>query len=192
MSQTLRTFVAVEMDPAIRRGAERLVDKFRATGAGVSWVAPQNMHLTLKFLGEVGADGVRRICQAVREAAAGSAAFTLQIRGMGAFPNLKRPRVIWLGAGDGAEAMAALAERIESALAAVGFPREGRRFQSHLTLGRVRRGGPEMAALARLVEHNAAIDLGQTPVEEVVVFSSHLKPTGAVYEALDRVPLGRE
>ena len=190
MSQTIRTFVAVEMDPAVRRAAQGLIDKFRATGAGVSWVVPANMHLTLKFLGDVGVGDVARVCQAVREAVAGAAPFSLQVCGVGAFPNLSRPRVIWLGAAEGQEAMAALAGRVESALTELGFPREGRRFQSHLTLGRVRRGGPEMAALARLVEQHAAVELGQTPVEEVVVFSSQLKPTGAVYEALDRAPLG--
>jgi 2'-5' RNA ligase len=190
VSQTLRTFVAVEMDPAIRKAAQRLIEKFRATGAGVSWGVAENMHLTLKFLGDVGVGDVPRVCQAVREAAAGVAPFGLQVCGAGAFPNLSRPRVIWLGAGEGQEPMAALAERIESALKELGFPREGRRFQAHLTLGRVRRGGPEIAALAGLVQQHAAVEIGQTPVEEVVVFSSQLKPTGAVYEALDRALLG--
>jgi RNA 2',3'-cyclic 3'-phosphodiesterase len=190
MPQTIRTFIAVEMDAQIRRGAQRLVDKFRATGAGVSWGAPENMHLTLKFLGDVSVDDVTHVCQAVREAVSDVAPFSLQIRGAGAFPDLRRPRVFWLGAGDGQQAMATLAERIESALSDLGFAREGRPFQSHLTLGRVRRGGAEMAALARLVEQNAAVDLGQTPIDEVVVFSSELKPTGAVYAALDRVRLG--
>jgi RNA 2',3'-cyclic 3'-phosphodiesterase len=190
VTQTIRTFVAVEMDPAIRKAAQRLIEKFRATGAGVSWGAAENMHLTLKFLGDVGVGDIPRVCQAVREAAAGAAPFGLQVRGAGAFPNLTRPRVIWLGASEGQEAMAALAERIESALEELGFPREGRRFQSHLTLGRVRRGGPGMAALAQLVQEHAAVEIGQSPIDEVVVFSSQLKPTGSVYDALDRAPLG--
>ena len=105
MVQTIRTFVAVEMDVAIRKAAAGLIEKFRAAGAGVGWVAPENMHLTLKFLGDVGVEDIPNVCEAVREAAAGAAPFTLQVSGAGAFPNLSRPRVIWLGASEGEEAM---------------------------------------------------------------------------------------
>jgi 2'-5' RNA ligase len=190
MPQTIRTFVAVEMDPAIRRAAQGLIEKFRAAGADVGWVATENMHLTLKFLGDVRGEDIAGVCEAVRGAVAGVSPFELEIRGAGAFPNLSRPRVIWLGSAEGDEAMADLAERIESALGELGFPREARRFHAHLTLGRVRRGGPAISALARLVQEHADAPIGRTPVEEVVVFSSQLKPTGAVYEALSRTPLG--
>jgi 2'-5' RNA ligase len=190
MTHTIRTFIAVEMDPAIRRAAKGLIEKFREAGADVGWAATENMHLTLKFLGDVRDADVPRVCQAVREAVAGVAPFELEIRGAGAFPNLSRPRVIWLGAAEGEEAMANLADRIEAVLESLGFPREARRFHAHLTLGRVRRGGPAISALARLVQEHAAAEIGRSSVEEVVVFSSQLKPTGAVYEALDRAELG--
>ncbi len=190
MKQTIRTFVAVEMDPAIRRAARGLIEKFRTAGADVGWAAPENMHLTLKFLGDVRDADVPPVCEAVGEAVAGVTPFELEIRGAGAFPNLSRPRVIWLGAAEGDEAMASLADRIEAVLESLGFAREARRFHAHLTLGRVRRGGPALSALARLVEEHAAAQIGRTPVEEVVVFSSQLKPTGAVYEALSRASLG--
>jgi 2'-5' RNA ligase len=190
MTQTIRTFVAVEMDPAIRKGAQSLIEKFRAAGAEVGWVAPENVHLTLKFLGDVSDADVPGVCEAVRGAVAGVAPFDLEIRGAGAFPNLSRPRVIWLGSAEGDEPMADLAERIDSALKKLGFPREARRFHAHLTLGRVRRGGPAISALASLVQEHADAQIGRTPVDEVVVFSSQLKPTGAIYEALDRAELG--
>jgi 2'-5' RNA ligase len=194
MTNTIRTFIAVEMDPAIRRAAAALIDKFRAAGADVGWVAAENMHLTLKFLGDLREEDVPRVCEAVRGAVAGVAPFELEIRGAGAFPNLSRPRVIWLGAAKGDEAMADLADRIEAVLESLGLPREARRFHAHLTLGRVRRTqrmpGPAISALTRLVQEHAAAQIGRTSVEEVVVFSSQLKPTGAVYEALCRAELG--
>jgi len=190
MTQTIRTFVAVEMDPAIRKGAQGLIEKFRAAGAEVSWTAPENMHLTLKFLGDVSDADVPGVCEAVRGAVAGVAPFDLEIRGAGAFPNLSRPRVIWLGSAEGDEPMADLADRIDTALKKLGFAREARRFHAHLTLGRVRRGGPAISALASLVQEHADAQIGRTPVDEVVVFSSQLKPTGAIYEALDRAELG--
>ena len=190
MPQTIRTFIAVEMDPAIRRAAKGLIEKFRAAGADVGWVAPEKMHLTLKFLGDVRETDVPLVCEAVGEAVAGAAPFELDVRGAGAFPNLSRPRVIWLGSGEGEQAMAGLADRIEAVLESLGFAREARRFHAHLTLGRVRRGGPAISALARMVQEHAEVEIGRTSVEEVVVFSSQLKPTGAVYEALSRAPLG--
>ncbi len=190
MTQTIRTFVAVEVDAAIRSAAKALVDKFREAGADVSWVAPENLHLTLKFLGEINENRIPAVCQAVREAAAGVGPFALEIRGAGAFPNLSRPRTVWLGAAEGEDALATLAERIESGLEKLGFRREGRRFRVHLTIGRVRRGGPAIATLGALLQDHADAALGRTPVEQVVVFSSRLERTGAVHEALDWAALG--
>jgi 2'-5' RNA ligase len=188
--QTIRSFIAVDVGEAIRQRAADLVDELRQAGANVTWVKPQNMHLTLKFLGDVQAADVPHICDAVQQAVARSEPFEFEVRGVGAFPRITRPGAVWLGGGDGTERMAELADRIEGAMRKLGFPREGRRFQPHLTLGRVRGGGPAIQALAELLRQHADFQAGRTEIDEVVIFSSELHPSGPTYEALCRVPLG--
>jgi 2'-5' RNA ligase len=188
MKQTVRTFVAVETAAAVRDRAGELIKTLSAARADVKWVKPGNMHITLKFLGDVALKETARICEAVQKAAAETAPFKLEICGAGAFPNANRPRTVWLGAQDD-EAMRGLHKQIESRLQKLGFRKDGRRFQTHLTLGRVRRGGPEMAELGRLIRENAAFAAGEMTVSEVIVFASHLAPTGPTYEPLGRAKL---
>jgi RNA 2',3'-cyclic 3'-phosphodiesterase len=191
MKSTLRTFVAVEMDEAIRRAAARWIEEFRTAAADVNWVKPQNMHLTVKFLGDVASDKIPQVCDTVARAVADIQPFELEIRGVGAFPNVKRPRNVWLGVGAGEERLADLAERIDAALKKIGFPREARGFHGHLTLGRIRHPSPGLSTLARLLPSNgtAGVAAGVVAVEEVVVFSSQLSRAGPTYEALSRAPL---
>lgn len=190
MKSTVRTFVAVEAGPAVRAHAARLIEQFSAAGAGVKWVAPENLHLTLKFLGDVEQQDIPRVCEAVQRAVAEIPPFEFEIRGAGAFPNLRRPRTIWLGAGRGEDQMADLAHRVDKALQKLRFPREDRRFQAHLTIGRVRTPAPELAELAEMLGAAADAEVGTMAVEEAVVFSSDLRPTGPVYAPLCRAPLG--
>jgi 2'-5' RNA ligase len=191
MNHTLRTFVAVEASAAVRRRAAELIEGLASSGAGVKWVEPGGLHLTLKFLGDVGTGDVAGVCQAVNQAAAECPAFELEIRGVGAFPSPRRPRTIWLGTTQGREALAELARRIDKALEKLGYPREGRPFQGHLTIGRVRHGGPEMAELERRLRELDHAEVGRMTVEEVVVFSSDLRPTGPVYTPLGRTALAK-
>ena len=124
------------------------------------------------------------------EHAAGQIApFELEIRGAGAFPNPARPRTIWLGAADGAQEMIALFDRLEVSLAKLGYHEEQRQFQTHLTIGRVRGGGPSIAALARLLQQHADFLAGRMTVDEVAVFSSTLTPAGPIYQRLGAAPL---
>jgi len=190
MKTTIRTFIAVEIDSAVRRRAQDVIEALRTAQADVKWVDPQNLHLTLKFLGDVPAESISDVSQAVAEAAAGQPPFELEILGVGAFPNAHRPRTVWLGSGDSEAGLAALHEEIDSALDELGYPREHRAFQAHLTIGRVR-SGRATAELARLLEQHAGFDAGRTAISEVVVFSSQLTPKGPIYEALSRAKLGR-
>ncbi len=183
MKQHVRTFVAVEIDPAVRSRAARLIDTFRSAAADVKWVDPKNMHLTVKFLGDVDVREIHQVCAAVQRATADVVPFSLEIRGAGAFPDTRRPRTIWVGVRQGLGEMTALNQRVESALEALGFPREGRAFSAHLTLGRVRRSGPELRRLAELIQQHADEDIGLVSVDQVVVFSSELTRTGPIYEA---------
>ncbi|MGH7356587.1 MAG: RNA 2',3'-cyclic phosphodiesterase [Candidatus Rokuibacteriota bacterium] len=184
----VRAFVAILLPDEIRA---RLGAEARALGrvaADVAWVAEPNLHLTLRFLGQVDEARVPAIADALRSAAE-VPAFDLALRGLGAFPTPARPRVLWVGAGPGAKAAAALAARVSAALDALGFPREERPFASHVTLGRVRtpRRNPALAdALAQAGER----DFGGLRVGAVSLMRSHLSPAGARYTELAALALG--
>jgi len=190
MKHTVRTFVAVEIDSATRQRIGQLVEELSAVPADVKWVEGHNLHLTLKFLGAVASQEIPRVCEAVRLGAAEVDSFELEIRGAGAFPNARRPRTLWLGVGAGGQEMVALHGKIEEPLRKLGFRPEHRRYESHLTIGRVRRGGPGLAELGQLLQQHADYLAGRVKVSEVVLFSSELGREGPTYEALSRAKLG--
>lgn len=151
-------------------------------------MAEPDLHLTLKFLGPVGEARVPAIADALRSAAA-LPAFDLELRGLGGFPTADRPRVVWVGAGQGAGAAAALAARVDAGLAALGFPPETRPFASHVTLGRVRTPKRNPGLAERL--HGAADrDFGRVRVQAVSLMRSQLSPAGARYTELAAQALG--
>ena len=192
MKQKIRTFVAVDVGKAVKKTAKELIGEFSGIPADVKWVDPEKMHLTLKFLGDVDAREIHHVCRAVKEAARGVEPFGLEIRGTGAFPNARRPRTIWLGAGEGAEPLGCLAAGIESALEKLGYRREARRFTAHLTIGRIRQGGPGVTEIGDLIREYADFEIGRATIEEAVVFSSDLTRGGPIYEVLSRAALGSE
>ena len=209
MKKTLRTFVAVEISKPIRVRAAELIAALDGTAADVKWVETHNLHLTLKFLGEVHQREVAEVCRAVQKATAKLAPFELEVLGAGAFPNSDRPRTVWLGAGMGAEEMVILHDRIEAELAELGYREEHRRFQPHLTIGRVRGGvgkrgqSPFVRSTQRavpangdcplfpdLLQQHADFPAGIMNVEKVTVFSSKLTPSGPIYESIGTARLG--
>jgi 2'-5' RNA ligase len=190
MKKTLRTFVAVAITQAIRKHAGELIAALAGTSADVKWVEPHNLHLTLKFLGEVHQNEIAQVCQAVARGAAGVNPFEIEVRGAGAFPSAARPRTVWLGAGEGAEPMVVLHDRVEAALAKLGYREEHRRFQPHLTIGRVRGAGAGIVELGQLLQQQADFAAGRMTVGKVTLFASILTPDGAVYELLGTGPLG--
>lgn len=185
----LRAFVAVETPPDVVGRATQLARQLAAAGADVKWVAAENLHWTVKFLGDVYPRELAEICRALDAAGKTVPPFAMQVVGAGAFPNVARPRTLWLGAGEGGEGLVRLAEAVEAEMTRIGFRHEGRRFEPHLTIGRVRAGGAEQAALGELVAAQASFHGGSMEVDEVVLFSSELRPQGPVYEALERVEL---
>ncbi|NUQ64069.1 MAG: RNA 2',3'-cyclic phosphodiesterase [Pirellulales bacterium] len=189
MKQKFRTFVAVKLGPAVCSKAAEIIRALQAAPADVKWVDPDNLHLTLKFLGDVEAAEIHRVCETVQQAVADSSRFEFEVRGLGAFPAVKRPRTIWLGAGEGERQMVDLAKALEKKLQKLGFPREGRRFQPHVTIGRLRHGGRAGEDLADLLLRQAEVHVGTAPVEEVTVFSSTLTPSGPIYDVLSRAAL---
>jgi 2'-5' RNA ligase len=190
MKKTLRTFVAVELSGPVRARAEELIAAIDGTTAQVKWVEPHNLHITLKFLGEVHQSQIVEVCQAVAQGAAEVPGFELELRGAGAFPSAARPRTVWLGAGEGAQEMAALHAQVEAELAKLGYRKEHRRFQTHLTIGRVRGGGPGIAELAARLEEQVDFPAGRMTVEKLTVFASTLTPAGPIYDVVGTARLG--
>jgi RNA 2',3'-cyclic 3'-phosphodiesterase len=181
--KSLRTFIAVEISAAARAKTIELIGLLSATEADVKWVEPHNLHLTLQFLGDVPERQIPDVCKAVSRGAREVPPFPLEIRGAGAFPNLGKPRTLWLGAGEGAEPMADLHDRVAFALAELGFQDEERRFQSHLTIGRVK-SVKNISLLGPLVRQHADFSAGTFEVEKAIVFSSRLDRGGPIYEKL--------
>jgi len=187
-----RLFVALEPPEAVRRRVAALaVELRRAAGRAaedVRWVPPENVHLTLQFLGAVPQERVADVEAAVRAAAGQVRPLSLEVRGAGGFPNARRPRVLWAGLEGDTAPLAELVRDLGRRLAPLGFPPEERPFSAHLTLGRARdtRGAPGLAgALAH------AAEAAPTPwrAAEIVIVESHLSPRGPRYEALARAPL---
>ena len=184
-----RTFIAVELSPAVRGRAEALIKKLSVSDARVSWVQPPHMHLTLKFLGDVPDSDLNNVCRAVVDGVKDCEAFEMTFRGCGAFPNLARPRTIWIGVDDGHEAIVALQAAVDAALKKLGFPKEPRRFRPHLTIGRVRETGPAVEELGRVIEQHADFDADIAIVDELTIFASYLDKSGPTHEPLGHAEL---
>ena len=193
MTEPIRTFIAIELTDALHRALADAQAQFKRDHAAqfVRWVAPDNIHVTLKFLGDVDANRMPTLQRALADACVGSAPFTLTIGGAGAFPNPRHPNVVWIGARGQIEIAARLAQKIDDACVALGFPREERLFSPHLTLGRVKRDAlpRERQLVGALIEHAQIGDLGELRVERVSVMKSELKPKGSVYTKLAEIPL---
>jgi 2'-5' RNA ligase len=185
--ETVRTFVAIELSPDVLRkiGAlqARIKDEFPP--GLVRWVRPEGIHLTLKFLGDVSADRLDAIAEAMQAACAPHPPFSLSIGGMGVFPNPRRPRVVWIGVEEPGGTLLRLQRDVERAISPLGFPAERRRFSPHLTLGRVKQGrtAAELEALGQYTTH-ARVRIGEMAVDAVYLMRSDLRPTGAVYSEL--------
>ena len=154
------------------------------------WVEPENMHLTLKFLGEVRENDTYRICQAISKAVESIEPFEIRCQGAGAFPKLDRPRTLWVGVSDGREQLVALQAAVDDAMADLGFARDPKRYLPHLTLGRVKKPGPWLTDVSQLVADSSEFDAGLASIDEVVLYSSELTSDGPIYAPIGRSPLG--
>lgn len=181
-----RVFCAVELPAGLRElvagRSARLREEFPRVRA--SWVRPESLHLTLKFVGEVGQPRVEDLSAAAGRAAAGGGAFDLTLSGAGTFPPHGPPRVLWLGVADASGGLARLHRRLEDECAAAGFAREARPFSPHLTLARPRdpRSARELAAAHR----ETPFEPQTFPVEELIVMESELGPGGSRYTPVSR------
>ena len=188
----LRAFIAVEIPPEIHQAIESKTAPLRAAldTSLVRWASIDNIHLTLKFLGDISPANMEMLSQMLSVEVGQHAAFVLKFGGLGTFPNSRRPRVIWIGIQAPAE-LEALQHGIEAAAATLGYPSEGRPFSPHLTIGRVKQQvrAAGIQKIRSALEQTKVGALGTAQVSAVHLFKSDLKPSGAVYTKLFSAPL---
>jgi 2'-5' RNA ligase len=191
--ETLRTFIAIELDETLRQALRTIQNKFKRQMPpdAVRWVAPDGIHLTLKFLGDTPKERVPEIEAALQRACAGFGPFEFAVEGRGCFPNYRRPRVLWVAVRDRGQVLMRLNKAVEREVAPLGWPTEERGFSPHFTLGRVTRNADSKAeaAVGQAVEKSVVELVGLQKVTEVSLIQSELRPTGAVYRTLLHVRL---
>jgi 2'-5' RNA ligase len=188
MSKSIRTFIAVKLPETVLATIDGVQKQLAAHGFSVRWVTTGNIHLTLKFLGEVDEDEVEDIAAVLTEAVNGFAPLRLAAAGVGVFPSVKRARVIWVGLSGQLPELAALQRSIADRLAMIGYPHEKRPFSGHLTLGRVK---CQIAASRLTTAMGAFGDFESETfaVDRVILFKSELRPSGAAYTELRQIIL---
>ncbi|MBK5969651.1 MULTISPECIES: RNA 2',3'-cyclic phosphodiesterase [Thiorhodovibrio] len=181
----MRLFVAAPLPGFLIEDLQVLRRSLQSAGLKARWVPPDNMHLTLKFLGEVGSQQLPSLGDTIHAAATGIPPITLVAKGIGGFPNLRHCRVLWVGLDGETQRLTALQQRLSAQLQSLGFPRERRAYHPHLTLARTR--APLDAR--HWVEPFADWTSQTMTIDQLALFASELKPTGAEYRCLHRATL---
>lgn len=184
----MRCFLAIELSEEAHSALAGLRDRLRRTGANASWPQPANLHLTLRFLGEIDGDQVTSIRTILRESLSGLCAPEVVVRGTGAFPNLRKPSVVWVGIESPGSVLAAVQNACEEGARAVGLDAETKAFHPHVTLARLREPY-RIGGLVRALEAESGFFGGEFTASSVTLFSSALTPRGAIYAPLEGFPL---
>jgi len=188
-NKNIRCFLAIDPPEVVLENIQAMQKRLKKSIRGViRWVRPEGIHLTLKFFGDISAGDVENISEVIARRTIAVPPFTLEIRGMGAFPDVTRPRIIWLGITGQVGNLRSLQKDLEEEFFTLGFPKEDRPFRAHLTMGRVKvpKG---IIGLAPAVETGGKLEAGNFIVGEVALFQSSLSPQGAIYTRLAAFPL---
>jgi len=184
----IRMFIAIQIPSELKKAIGSLQDRFKSVVKGVSWVRTENIHVTLKFLGDTNEDRIQEIGGKIEQAVSGIRPFRIEVKGVGAFPNLRRPRVIWVGAESNPAVLESIVENLDNELKELRVKPEDRKFTAHLTLGRVKEA-LDGAALAEKVQTLAQFVAGSFEVTAIELIKSELLPTGARYTTIRKVEL---
>ena len=186
----IRLFIALPLPAEIERELGEMIGRFKPASNSVKWVRPENIHLTVKFLGDTDEKLVEPIGQAIDRIAAEYQPIEAAIDSLGAFPNLRRARVIWVGSAQPIPEASEIAMKVDRAVQKLGFEQEKRGFKAHLTLGRVRQG----KRIDRLAEQLGDYRFDPIPLrlDRLTLFKSTLTPQGAIYDRLHETGLGRQ
>ena len=179
----IRTFIAIELPENIKSVIVRTQKQFARASLPFKWVKPLSIHLTLKFLGDISESDINGICEAIKQCAANFSPMTFSAKGFGVFPGFKKPRVLWVGMAGDIGPLKKLCASLDQRLEPLGFDREKRPFSAHITLGRAR-GGAAPNSLIRMIEEVGEFTSPDFKVDQIALFKSDLKPSGAVYTKL--------
>jgi 2'-5' RNA ligase len=178
----MRTFLAVEIPESVRKVIHDLIQIEAKKELPIKWVKFENLHITLKFLGEIEENNKSKMAPAIAEICQKHSPFSVQLAGLGCFPNPRNPRVVWVGVKQGGEELCTIAADLEEELARFGF-KEEKRFHPHLTIGRIKK----FCKVDDILTKSVSTDVFR--VNSIVFFKSTLKPDGPIYEKLDRYTL---
>jgi 2'-5' RNA ligase len=188
MSETIRSFIAVELPDEVLSALSRVQGHLKSYGFRTKWVRPANIHITLKFLGDIDTGTIDAISSAMASAAEGCAPMSLAAKGIGVFPNIKRPRVLWAGLTGEANRLMDLQRKLDDRLSDIGFAKERRSFKGHLTLGRFK-ARVNSAEMLRALTEFEDFETPSFMARELILFKSELRPSGAVYAKLEGISL---
>jgi 2'-5' RNA ligase len=192
--EIVRTFIAIDLPEAVVKKIEGIISylKTQTPSKAIKWVSAENLHLTLKFLGEVPESKLEQIKTLTLEAVQGISPFVITVEGLGMYPNYKNPRVIWLGIKN-EKPLVSIAVQLDQILTSADIPREKRAFSPHLTIGRIRRRATpdEVIKVGATVAQFKVDRLGDVPVETIRLYQSDLKPQGPIYSPLFDIPLNK-
>jgi 2'-5' RNA ligase len=184
----IRSFIAIDLPEDTRKILSVVQEKLRQSQAAVRWVKPAGIHLTLKFLGNILPAQVDEIAATIAQLVRDEPPLSLCAAGLGGFPSPRKPKVIWVGLQGEVDRLANIQAGLENALEPLGFAREGRGFSPHLTIGRVK----DRRRLQSLIEAMSTVELpkfNSFDANEIIMYKSDLRPTGAIYTKLHRMPL---
>lgn len=187
----MRTFIAITLPKEIKDRLSAIQEELKNTGAEVKWVKPENIHLTLKFLGEIDEKKLEKIIQATEEAVKDKKPFLAHLGSIGAFPNINFPRVIWLGIEAGDRETKEIAKGLEDKIAKLGIPKEDRPFSSHITIGRTKSGihRDKLVGTLKKIADDFGKENLEFQVKAITLFKSTLTPKGPIYQALKEANL---
>ncbi len=189
--ETIRAFIALALPEHVTGALDRLQQKLKQFGIKMKYTDPENIHLTVKFLGDIRTGQADAIGEKLTQAADGFAPIELSAKGMGVFPGIRKPRVLWTGVGGHTENLEKLHAEVESAMEVLGFEKENRRFSAHLTLGRFK-DRADQALLADAIRQFGGFESDSFTADALYLFKSTLTPKGPVYEILSDHPLRGE
>lgn len=183
MAELIRSFIAVDIPDTVKDELVSLILSLQKAEADVKWVRRENLHLTLKFLGQISEDQVIHTRQILERMSKEQRRFSFHLAGLGGFPTLRHPRVLWVDTDRGRETLEVLAAKIESEIAQIGIKGEDRPFSPHLTLGRIR-SPRNLQKLSALMERTEFSSSEEILLDHVTFYKSILSPKGSIYEVI--------
>lgn len=188
MSENIRCFIAIPLTQEIKEELVNIQEKLKKSDAGVKWVSPDSIHLTLKFLGDIPRIRLSSVSKMIKEVAHKKTWFEMSLSSLGAFPSIEKPRIVWIGIENGQEELKELAEKLDIKLRSIGLPGEEREFVPHLTLGRVKKLD-NRDKLVEIIHSIKAVFTEKMQVTKINLMKSQLTSTGPIYSVISTAHL---